>query len=116
MSTNYGIKRILGIGLVIQSLGLLCLSVVNTAWGAVIATVWILCCQGLCGVAKDFTKTASKSAIKLTSDKLEGFESKDSRLFRWVAWFTGSKNAMKGIGFLGGGLLLTVLGFKIHYG
>ena len=112
LSTNYGIKRILGIGLVIQSLGLLCLSVVNTAWGAVIATVWILCCQGLCGVAKDFTKTASKSAIKLTSDKLEGFESKDSRLFRWVAWFTGSKNAMKGIGFLGGGLLLTVFGFQ----
>ena len=112
LSTNYGIKRMLGVGLVIQSLGLVCLSVVNTAWGTVIATVWILFCQGLCGVAKDFTKTASKSAIKLTSDKLEGIESKDSRLFRWVAWFTGSKNAMKGIGFLGGGLLLTVFGFQ----
>jgi hypothetical protein len=32
-------------------------------------------------------------------------------LFRWVAWFTGSKNAMKGIGFFVGGLLLD-LGFR----
>ena len=79
--------------------------------GSIIATVWILFCQ-VYTVAKDFTKTASKSAIKLTSDKLENFESKDSRLFRWVAWFTGSKNAMKGIGFLGGGVLLTVFGFQ----
>ena len=32
------------------------------------------------------------------------------QLFRWVAWFTGSKNAMKGIGFFVGGLLLEVAG------
>ena len=28
------------------------------------------------------------------------------QLFKWVAWFTGSKNAMKGVGFFVGGLLL----------
>jgi predicted MFS family arabinose efflux permease len=33
-------------------------------------------------------------------------------LFRWVAWFTGSKNAMKGIGFFLGGLLLDLVGFR----
>ena len=34
------------------------------------------------------------------------------QLFKWVAWFTGSKNAMKGLGFFVGGLLLDVVGFK----
>ena len=34
------------------------------------------------------------------------------QLFAWVAWFTGSKNAMKGFGFFLGGLLLEALGFR----
>src|SRR5204862_6866953 len=34
-----------------------------------------------------------------------------AQLFKWVAFFTGSKNAMKGIGFFVGGLLLDVVGF-----
>ena len=58
------------------------------------------------GVAKDITKTASKSAIKATSEGGSG------QLFRWVAWFTGSKNAMKGVGFFVGGLLLELVGFQ----
>ena len=33
-------------------------------------------------------------------------------LFRWVAILTGSKNALKGVGFFVGGLLLTVIGFQ----
>jgi predicted MFS family arabinose efflux permease len=62
--------------------------------------------QGVCGVAKDLTKTASKSAIKLTAGEASG------RLFKWVAFFTGSKNAMKGAGFFLGGVLLESLGFR----
>jgi predicted MFS family arabinose efflux permease len=62
--------------------------------------------QGVCGIAKDLTKTASKSAIKATAGDASG------QLFRWVAWFTGSKNAMKGVGFFLGGLLLDSLGFS----
>ena len=78
--------------LVIQSLGLLCLSVVKYCLGSGYCFHGMdIVLSGSMRVAKDFTKTASKSAIKLTSDKLDGFESKDSRLFRWVAWFTGSK-------------------------
>jgi predicted MFS family arabinose efflux permease len=65
--------------------------------------------QGVCGVAKDLTKTASKSAIKLTEAAAGGDNA--GRLFRWVAWFTGSKNAMKGFGFFLGGMLLQFLGF-----
>jgi len=67
---------------------------------------WVVAAQGIAGVAKDVTKTASKSAIKATSAEGSG------QLFKWVAWFTGSKNAMKGIGFFVGGLLLELVGFR----
>ena len=33
-------------------------------------------------------------------------------MYRWVALLTGSKNALKGVGFFLGGLLLTLLGFS----
>jgi len=66
----------------------------------------VMVAQGVCGVAKDLTKTASKSAIKLTAGSASG------RLFKWVAFFTGSKNAMKGVGFFLGGVLLQALGFQ----
>jgi predicted MFS family arabinose efflux permease len=66
----------------------------------------VVVAQGIAGVAKDLTKTASKSAIKATSDQGSG------QLFRWVAWFTGSKNAMKGFGFFVGGFLLEIAGFR----
>jgi len=36
----------------------------------------------------------------------------DGALFRWVALLTGSKNALKGVGFLLGGVLLQTLGFQ----
>jgi predicted MFS family arabinose efflux permease len=62
--------------------------------------------QGIAGVAKDLTKTTSKSAIKSSSAGGAG------QLFRWVAWFTGSKNATKGAGFFVGGLLLEYAGFR----
>jgi predicted MFS family arabinose efflux permease len=65
----------------------------------------VVIAQGVSGVAKDITKTASKSAIKATSEGGAG------QLFRWVAWFTGSKNAMKGFGFFAGGVLLQLVGF-----
>jgi hypothetical protein len=61
--------------------------------------------QGLSGVAKDLAKMASKSAVKLLAPK-EG-----DGLFRWVAVLTGSKNAVKGLGFLLGAALLATVGF-----
>ena len=86
--------------------GLLMLSALDPAWGAAASVAWVVAAQGIAGVAKDLTKTASKSAIKATSQQGAG------QLFRWVAWFTGSKNAMKGAGFFIGGLLLQVVGFR----
>jgi predicted MFS family arabinose efflux permease len=61
-------------------------------------------------VAKDLTKTASKSAIKITQAQAK--EQGAGQLFKWVAWFTGSKNAMKGVGFFLGGVMLQSLGFQ----
>ncbi|PWR18327.1 organoarsenical effux MFS transporter ArsJ [Zavarzinia compransoris] len=107
LATRFGIARMLAVGLATQIAGFLLLSAVSPAWSALHSVVWVVGCQGLCGVAKDLTKTASKSAIKLTAG-----DGSASRLFRWVAWFTGSKNAMKGAGFFLGGVLLEIFGFQ----
>jgi MFS family permease len=106
LATHYGIARMLAVGLVTQITGFLLLSALSPDWTAALSVAWVVLAQGLCGVAKDLTKTASKSAIKLTAGSASG------QLFKWVAFFTGSKNAMKGVGFFLGGLLLQGLGFK----
>jgi predicted MFS family arabinose efflux permease len=106
LASRFGIPRMLATGQILQIAGLLMLSALNPSWSAAVAVAWVVAAQGIAGVAKDVTKTASKSAIKATSSEGSG------QLFRWVAWFTGSKNAMKGIGFFVGGLLLEVVGFR----
>jgi len=106
LATRFGIARMLSVGLTTQITGFLLLSAVSPDWTAAMSVAWVVISQGVCGIAKDLTKTASKSAIKLTAGDASG------QLFRWVAWFTGSKNAMKGVGFFLGGLLLDTLGFS----
>jgi len=106
LATRHGIARMLAVGLALQISGFLLLSLLSPNWTAVMSVAWVVLAQGVCGVAKDLTKTASKSAIKLTAGQVPG------QLFRWVAWFTGSKNAMKGLGFFLGGLLLDLTGFQ----
>lgn len=111
LATRYGITRMLTVGLVTQIIGFTLLSQLNPEWTAAMSVAWVVLAQGVCGVAKDLTKTASKSAIKVTA--VQAREQGASQLFKWVAWFTGSKNAMKGVGFFLGGLLLDSLGFKV---
>jgi predicted MFS family arabinose efflux permease len=106
LAVRFGISRMLAVGLTLQIGGLLMLSALDPGWGAAASVAWVVAAQGISGVAKDLTKTASKSAIKATSQEGAG------QLFRWVAWFTGSKNAMKGFGFFLGGFLLQVAGFR----
>ena len=106
LATRFGIARMLAVGLTTQIAGFLLLSALSPEWSATLSVAWVVVAQGVCGVAKDLTKTASKSAIKLTAGSASG------RLFKWVAFFTGSKNAMKGAGFFLGGVLLQVLGFQ----
>jgi hypothetical protein len=106
LAARFGIPRMLMTGLTLQITGLLLLSALNPGWSGSVSVAWVVAAQGIAGVAKDLTKTASKSAIKATSEGGSG------QLFRWVAWFTGSKNAMKGMGFFLGGLLLETAGFR----
>ncbi len=68
---------------------------------------YVMVAQALSGIAKDLTKMSSKSAVKLVVP-----EDSESALYKWVAILTGSKNALKGVGFFLGGLLLTVIGFQ----
>lgn len=110
LAARYGIKRMLIIGLTTQILGFLTLSAMQPGWPSAFLVTWVVLAQGICGVAKDLTKTASKSAIKLTEAEAKG--QGEGRLFKWVAWFTGSKNAMKGFGFFLGGVLLEAFGFS----
>lgn len=106
LAVRFGIPRMLMAGQALQIAGLAMLSALDPSWTATASVAWVVAAQGIAGLAKDFTKTASKSAIKATAGV------GTSRLFRWVAWFTGSKNAMKGIGFFAGGLLLDTVGFR----
>ena len=111
LASRYGIKRMLIVGLSTQITGFLILSAMNPGWEVAFLVTWVVLAQGICGVAKDLTKTASKSAIKLTEAEAKG--DGQGRLFKWVAWFTGSKNAMKGLGFFLGGVLLEAFGFAL---
>ena len=106
LAVRFGIPRMLMAGQALQIAGLVMLSALDPSWTAAASVAWVVAAQGIAGLAKDFTKTASKSAIKATAGAGAG------RLFKWVAWFTGSKNAMKGIGFFVGGLLLDTIGFR----
>ncbi|MFM2067633.1 MAG: hypothetical protein RLZZ584_2542 [Pseudomonadota bacterium] len=106
LATRFGIQRMLIVGLCTQITGFVLLSQLSPHWSVTMSVAWVVLSQGVCGIAKDLTKTASKSAIKLTASTASG------QLFKWVAWFTGSKNAMKGVGFFLGGLLLDRLGFQ----
>ena len=110
LATRYGITRMLTVGLVTQITGFTLLSLLDPGWTAAMSVAWVVASQGICGVAKDLTKTSAKSAIKVTQAQAK--EQGAGQLFKWVAWFTGSKNAMKGIGFFLGGLLLQTLGFQ----
>ena len=69
------------------------------------SVVYVMLVQGASGMAKDLAKMSSKSAVKLLAP------SGDGGLFRWVAILTGSKNMVKGLGFLMGATLLATLGF-----
>jgi predicted MFS family arabinose efflux permease len=71
-----------------------------------LTVIWVMAAQALSGIAKDLNKMSAKSSIKLLVP-----DSEQSTLYRWVALLTGSKNALKGVGFFLGGALLTAWGF-----
>jgi MFS family permease len=107
LASHFGLRSTLLSGLLLQVAALTMLSFVDPAWTKAVSVVYVMAAQALSGIAKDLTKMSSKSSIKVLLPK-DG----ESKLFKWVAILTGSKNALKGAGFFLGGVLLAALGFR----
>ena len=82
------------------------LTQLDQTWSTTLSVLFVMFTQGLSGIAKDLTKMSAKSSVKLLSPN------KNSKLFKWVSLMTGSKNAVKGFGFLTGALLLSFTSFE----
>lgn len=106
IGSRFGLKLTLFSGLGLQIVALIMLALLPTTWPQVAAVIYVMVSQALSGTAKDLTKMSSKSAIKLVVPP-----NAEGTLFKWVAILTGSKNALKGVGFFLGGALLSWVGF-----
>ena len=101
LGARVGLNVTMNIGLVLQIIALVMLTVPDEWLGV----VYVMLAQALSGVAKDLNKMSAKSSIKsLASDT-------DGTLYKWVSVLTGSKNALKGVGFFLGAVLLEWVGF-----
>lgn len=103
LGSRLGLKTTLVAGLALQALacGLLCAEPASLTLALVGAS------QLLSGVAKDLAKTSAKSYVR----RLQPDDAAAGALYRPIAWMTGSKNAMKGLGYFAGGALLALAGF-----
>ena len=106
IAARFGLLFTLYAGLGIQIAALLALTFLGASWSITASVIFVMGVQGASGVAKDLAKMSSKSAVKLLAPEEGG------GLFRWVALLTGSKNAVKGCGFLLGAALLALFGYN----
>jgi len=122
LAARLGLRFTLRAGTLLQILALLMLVPVSASWPKLLSVGYVMAAQALSGIAKDLNKMSAKGAIKaaLAAEQGNGTASAgggeqhtdDNQLFRWVAILTGSKNALKGVGFFLGGVLLATLGFS----
>lgn len=106
IAARFGLTVTLWAGLLLQIAALIGLGQLTPDWSIAASVAFVTGVQGLSGVAKDLAKMSSKSAVKHLAPKGDG------GLFRWVALLTGSKNAVKGLGFFLGAALLALVGFQ----
>ena len=99
-----GLNRTLVAGLGLQIVALVALTLESPSWQRWASVTFVMAMQALSGIAKDLTKMSSKSAVKTVAG--------DGSLFRLVAVLTGSKNALKGVGFFVGAALLSWLDYN----
>jgi predicted MFS family arabinose efflux permease len=107
LGARIGLNRTMNIGLFTQVIALLMLTVPQES----LTVVWVMLAQALSGIAKDLNKMSAKSSIK-TLVSSSNKSQQETSLFRWVAYLTGSKNALKGLGFFLGAWLLNSVGFS----
>lgn len=108
IAARFGLTTTLYAGLGLQIVALVALTQLDPAWAVVASVTFVMVVQGVSGVAKDLAKMSSKSAVKLLAPAGE-----KGALFHWVAVLTGSKNAVKGLGFFLGTALLSAFGFDV---
>ena len=98
---KWGIKACLLSGLALQLGGLGLLSGWKDSWDKQASIIYVTLAQMVCGIAKDLVKLGGKTVTKLVTP-----EEKQSMLFRLVAYVTGFKNSMKGVGYLVGAAIV----------
>jgi MFS family permease len=103
LGARIGLNLTMHIGMAMQVVALLALTVPDE-W---LTVVWVMAAQALSGIAKDLNKMSAKATVKTLSAQDE-----DSKLFKYVAVLTGSKNALKGAGFFVGAALLEWIEFR----
>ena len=103
MASKMGLNTTMHLGMALQVFALLMLAVPES-W---LSVAYVMLAQALSGVAKDLNKMSAKSSVKLMLP-----ENTEGKLFKWVAYLTGSKNSIKGLGFFVGGLLLNIFSFQ----
>ena len=106
VAARFGLTTTLHAGLGLQIAALAALTRLDPTWTIATSVLFVMVAQGVSGIAKDLAKIGAKSAVRLLAPAGE-----QGALFRWVAALTGSKNAVKGLGFLLGAALLATLGF-----
>lgn len=104
IAARFGLRSTLLGGLSVQLVAIGMLALAPDPW---LVVPYVMVSQALSGIAKDLTKMSSKSAVKLIVP-----EDAPGTLYRWVAVLTGSKNALKGVGFFVGGALLALTSFQ----
>lgn len=103
MASKMGLNTTMHLGMGLQVLALLMLAV-PVSW---LSVPYVMLAQAVSGIAKDLNKMSAKSSVKLMLPEKE-----EGKLFKWVAFLTGSKNTLKGVGFFLGGLLLNIFSFQ----
>jgi len=117
LGARFGLRLTLWTGTLMQVAALLMLIPVADSWPKWWSVAYVMVAQALSGIAKDLNKMSAKSAIKtVVAETPEDHSRGENQLFQWVAILTGSKNALKGVGFFLGGLLLTTIGFNAAVG
>ncbi|MDH5394100.1 MAG: organoarsenical effux MFS transporter ArsJ [Gammaproteobacteria bacterium] len=105
LASRIGLNLTMHIGMSLQIVALAMLAVPDQ-W---LSIAYVMFAQALSGIAKDLNKMSAKASIKTL---LPADQSSDSSLFKWVAILTGSKNALKGLGYFLGTLLLQLFEFR----
>lgn len=103
LGAHLGLNKTMNIGLFMQIVALSMLLVPAN----MLVIPWVMAAQALSGIAKDLNKMSAKSSVKLLVPA-----DAEGQLYKWIAILTGSKNALKGVGFFLGGVLLSLFEFR----